>query len=553
MLIKDIEDIIESLDFVRTEVPFRDEGNGIMTGDVGILDASMPTKLCFHTVIYPSYPYKVQGEESIKFYNPSLIEYPHVMAGGLLCLHSSYWTDPLKRLESDLYQLLEWVKRYYINKEKDSHYEHLVVETAPYEDCYYSLIFTQFDKTTEAGEFGFAIISYLRDGNYRGKKLKSILLQSIGNYKDNNLRMCSWNIDYKGLPNTHCPYVILHSIPCRFDKFALDNYDQLTPFLSQEQLHFLHQFESAQLKKSKDQNVPLLFGYRIPTGELHWLASITKIGHFPTIGKPQIINRVKTGKWLTEFTEEQIHWAMSFDASYDLFFGRGAFEETLSDKKILILGVGAVGSIVAKTFARCGCKDIVVCDYDLKKPENICRSEYDFISGIGDKATELSNQLSAINPHLFVRPLQERLEFFLKHLGGKDTDKLCAEEILNQYDIIVDCTTDDDLMNIMDRLCITPTIVNISISNHASELVCAFSPNVSRFVSTAFDSIIRNDSVDMYEPTGCWSPTFKASYNDISLMVQYAIRHIYKMLSGTSMKQNFILRDTDEGLKITKY
>jgi hypothetical protein len=65
--------------------------------------------------------------------------------------------------------------------------------------------------------------------------------------------------------------------------------------------------------------------------------------------------------------------------------------------------------------------------------------------------------------------------------------------------------------------------------------------------------MLHNDDLDMYEPTGCWSPTFKASYNDIALMIQYAIRHIYNMLNGTEMKQNFILRDTDNGLKILKY
>lgn len=553
MLIREIEDIINSLAFVTCETQFKDDGNGVITGDVGILDAGMPTTLCFHTVIYPSYPYKVLGEEPIKFINPSLIEYPHIMAGGSLCLHTTYWTDPVERLKADFHQLLEWVRKYYIRGEIDSHYEHIVVENEPYEGCYYSIQFTQFDKSADSGEFGFAFISYLRDGQHKEKTLKNILLQSIGDATYKNIRMCTWNKDYKGLPNTDCPYVILNSTPCRYNKFALDNYAELTPYLSQEQLQFLHLYESVRLKKRKDQVVPLLFGYRIPTGGLHWLTSITKIGHFPTFGKPQIVNGVKTGKWLTEFTDEKIHWAMSFDASYDLFFGRGSFDKSFTSKSILVLGVGAVGSIVAKTLARCGCTDLALGDYDLKKPENICRSEYEFINGIGQKASELSNQLSAISPHLSVKPLPEHIDYFIKHLGNSKKDKKQVEDILNQFDIIIDCSTDDDLLDILDGLCIRSCIVNISISNHSSELVCAFSPNISRFVGIVFNSIIENDSSDLYEPTGCWSPTFKASYNDIAIMVQYAIRQIYRMLSGVSIKQNFILRDTEDGLKITKY
>lgn len=110
MLIREIEDIINSLAFVTCVTPFKDDGNGVITGDVGILDAGMPTTLCFHTIIYPSYPYKVQGNEPIKFINPSLIEYPHIMAGGFICLHTTYWTDPVERLKADLLQLREWVK-----------------------------------------------------------------------------------------------------------------------------------------------------------------------------------------------------------------------------------------------------------------------------------------------------------------------------------------------------------------------------------------------------------------------------------------------------------
>ena len=49
----------------------------------------------------------------------------------------------------------------------------------------------------------------------------------------------------------------------------------------------------------------------------------------------------------------------------------------------------------------------------------------------------------------------------------------------------------------------------------------------------------------MYNPTGCWSPTFKASYNDINVLVQFAIKHINIRKKNGQELRNFIL-DTKE-------
>ncbi|MBK7872890.1 MAG: ThiF family adenylyltransferase [Saprospiraceae bacterium] len=65
------------------------------------------------------------------------------------------------------------------------------------------------------------------------------------------------------------------------------------------------------------------------------------------------------------------------------------FGEKLTNKKILIIGVGAVGSMIAKTLTRGGCRFIDFVDHDLKEPENICRSEYIFSNGITNKTEEL--------------------------------------------------------------------------------------------------------------------------------------------------------------------
>ena len=124
---------------------------------------------------------------------------------------------------------------------------------------------------------------------------------------------------------------------------------------------------------------------------------------------------------------------------------------------------------------------------------------------------------------------------------------------LNEYDIIFDCTTDDDLAYILDHLQVSSQIINLSISNHAHQLVCAFSPNISNFLNFAFSKCVSlKDGDDLFNPTGCWNPTFKASYNDINSLLQYALKRIVRMVTYQEPKHNFILSDSDEGIKINR-
>lgn len=139
MRVEDIDNVLEDLTFIHIATPFKTDEGGTITGAVGVLVEGMPTALVFQTYIYAYYPYKVGGSEPIQFRNNSLMEYPHIMAGGSLCLHTSYWVDPIQRLRPDFLQLRDWVVKYYVNKETDIHYEHLVVEPSTVDDCYFAI------------------------------------------------------------------------------------------------------------------------------------------------------------------------------------------------------------------------------------------------------------------------------------------------------------------------------------------------------------------------------------------------------------------------------
>ena len=160
---------------------------------------------------------------------------------------------------------------------------------------------------------------------------------------------------------------------------------------------------------------------------------------------------------------------------------------------------------------------------------------------------ELWNTLTRISPHVECTCLDYEYDLLLKA-----SSKEQRTEMLNGYDVILDCTTDNQLMWILDSIESKAQLINLSITNHAQELVCAFSPYVTNTVEHIYSLLNQYVNSDWYNPTGCWSPTFKASYNDVASKVQFAVKHIIKMLAREEPQCSFYITEDNSGLKITR-
>lgn len=71
------------------------------------------TGLVWDVEISPAYPFKAMGREPIQFFNKSLLDYPHIMQGGNLCMHPAEYENTESQFIHDLEQLKEWVDKYY--------------------------------------------------------------------------------------------------------------------------------------------------------------------------------------------------------------------------------------------------------------------------------------------------------------------------------------------------------------------------------------------------------------------------------------------------------
>ncbi|RRJ92873.1 ThiF family adenylyltransferase [Flavobacterium macacae] len=535
-----IQQIFSELNGISIETPFSSDLEFNIVGKIKVPVESTDDYLFFDVKIYPEYPLKRMDTESITFSNSDYLEYGHVMGDGSICIHTSHHTDLKKKIEIDINSLKRWIWKYYLNKDNDKHYEHLILQPKEFKGNHFSFLFTEVDHVFSNQQFGFFEYSKINNGLYHEKIIKNNLIQEFRDSSNKKLTACNWSSSIQQLTNKDLGiYIFLDNPPAKMGKFIISKWEDLEGLVNQNFHSFLYSIQKKNLKL-KGKPIPFLIGYRISDKEIHWQVAILEIGNFP-------IETYKENKvWKGKFINEDIIWGITKNCSYDYFFGKGRLNEKITKSKILIIGIGAIGSMVATTLTRCGCTSIDVVDYDIKEPENVCRSEYSFLTGICNKVDDLSNELFSISPFVeigIINPIMFHLDSKIDH-GLHNSNNELQKKLLH-YDMIIDCSTDNDLLYVLSKLELN-RFITLSITNNAKELVCSVEPNSYNWVMNQYENVLENEMENLHNPTGCWSPTFKASYNDINTLVQFAIKHINIKLSDDSKSlRNFVLKTNE--------
>lgn len=516
--------------------PFTDEGY-LVVGQVAV---SVPgAVLKFEVSIVPTYPMQFQGMDAIRFVNKELFAYRHVNEDGSVCIHSPHCADIHKKVALDVNGVKEWMRVYYLGDKQDTHYEHIIV---PIED-HTIFLFTEVDYNFTKGEFGFFGYSKLSQRENDTKIINTHVVQDfeLGTKKTE----CKWSTSYKKMKREGKGlYYFMEVPPVENKRFAIRNWNELEPFVSQEFLNLMYKIVRNQ------RPVPILFGYRIPNGEVHWIAATVPDDKFPNYGE----KIPGTKEYVSRLANTAISWAQTKNSSYNYFFGRGAFPPEMTKEIIVIIGTGAIGSMVATTLVRGGCRFIALNDFDLKEPENVCRSEYSFSTGVVEKIDELESILTKISPFVEVVKSRSFLDVAKMSLNSGELENFVIRD-LEKAAVIFDCSTDNDVAYILDKLEKPDKIFTLSVTNQAQELICAVPPNLYKWMNTMAEHLDKGE-VEWYNPTGCWNPTFKASYNDIASLVQFALRHIAHSVKNKIPHRSFYLTtsfDKEFNIKLNEF
>lgn len=541
--ITEINSVIECIPDVKLIKPFEQSEFNI-EGCISVFVEGLEQVLKFDVSILPQYPFKSHDTETIKFSNNELLEHKHIMGDGSICIHTAHSPVLSQKLNYDITSVKAWIKKYYINKDTDTHYEHLIVPQKTFKDSHFAFFFNEVDYTFSKNQYGYVDYSTISAGGFYKEKINSSIIQRFYDSNNKLLVDVKWNFQLKALNKSAGLFIFLKDIPSKNQRWVFNNWKDFEILLPQDFLNFLHSIEK-NTPKERGKHLPLFVGYNISETEIHWQVIMLELGDFPIYGEK--VNK----QWICMIDKDRaIDWGMTKNCSSKYFFGRGKLNDKLTNGKILVIGIGAIGSILSKTLVRSGCTKIDFIDYDVKDPENVCRSEYSFATGITNKTNDLINEMCLISP--FFEPIHggydfsEAFDFLIKSNLADITTKTEIEKYINEYDVTFDCTADNDLLYVLNRLNINSTLLNLSISNHAKQFVCATEQNRYDFISTQFNgNVLKFDIDDLYNPTGCWSPTFKASYNDINTLVQFAIKHINLRFEQDKPLRNFVIETDD--------
>lgn len=501
--------------------------NHNVEGIIEVICESKPSIL-FQVIINPNYPLKTGNVESIAFVNSDLKKYSHINPDGSICFHTHTSPDLKYKLGYDIKALLEWVDKYYIQEIVDNHFEYPFYNSQDEKNVF---LFCDTDLTPLKDDFG---VFYFTKSNANGIK-NTYLIQGLKSYLSSVKTTFLWNSFYSNFKNSlKGLFFISDKAPVLYRNFSFNNWIEFEGIFSSYFLKFLN--DSKRNLEKKDlidgKYFVLLYGYPILEGKFNYETIMVDYYNIPVC---------KGG-----LLENKITWYKTVDSSYELFFGRGKLHNSLTESKILILRIGAIGSNLAESLIRGGCKRVDLFDSDTKEIGNICRAKYNFVNGEHQKVDELLLSLISISPFVEITKYNNAVVPLIS-----DDLKRVYLEVFDKYDYIFNCTASNDVNIIIDSLPIKSQLITISISNHAKDLVCVMGNNNVFNENAKIYNEIKQDLNDMFNPQGCWNPTFKASFHNINALINYALSNInYKLNKGLPLKTFMLEVKEDENYSI---
>lgn len=127
----------------------------------------------------------------------------------------------------------------------------------------------------------------------------------------------------------------------------------------------------------------------------------------------------------------------------------------LLSSRILIIGVGGLGSPVAMYLAASGVGELTLCDHDHVEISNLQRQIVHDIDSLGmNKAHSAARRLQRMNPETHVRTLELR------------ADRTLLEQEISLADLVLDCSDNFSTRYLINELCVakkTPLISGAAI------------------------------------------------------------------------------------------
>lgn len=253
------------------------------------------------------------------------------------------------------------------------------------------------------------------------------------------------------------------------------------------------------------------------------------------------------GYWRRDRTEllrdsHELRWTNSENWSSDQIMTRGRFSQSLTSKKILLIGAGALGSMIGEMLVRGGLTELLIVDSDVLEVGNLCRHTLTTNELQKSKSAELSRRLNCISPHV-------KAEAFACDFPPISEVQSMS---IRQCDLILDCTGSDLVIQKLEdfQWISEKFFISMSLGMEARRLFI-FATKGIKFPSESFRRSLspwlvkeREEYGDKPMPwsgIGCWHPVFPARVNDVWMFAAVAVKCLNTLLESTSIQEKMMV------------
>jgi hypothetical protein len=222
--------------------------------------------------------------------------------------------------------------------------------------------------------------------------------------------------------------------------------------------------------------------------------------------------------------KRQLDYIRTANWAPDQIRRRGAAEDEVQRKSVLLIGGGALGGAVAENLVRMGVTRMGIIDADLMNLGNLSRHTLTMRELGHGKAKALAAALNRTMPDANVEDLT--ISF--------PPTKVADRRRLEGWDVIVDCTAEDAVLRAMADYSWDGVKVFVSLSmTWRAQGLFAYADEQASFPAT--DAIERflavsaepeEDALGLMEGIGCWHPVFPASADDVRLWAAVGTKFI---------------------------
>lgn len=219
---------------------------------------------------------------------------------------------------------------------------------------------------------------------------------------------------------------------------------------------------------------------------------------------------------------------------------RGKFTDMIASRQVLLIGVGAIGSVVAELLIRGNVRRLVLVDSDKLEIGNLSRHTLTRDSLKESKAACVAQRLNLASPHAIVESIECDFPFVDETHGSS----------IQECDLVLDCTGSDSVLHHLEHFAWNneKVFVSLSLGRSGRRLFCFTALGKSFSYSAFSDSVKpwlekeRNEYKDQPLPwsgIGCWHPIFPARVDDVWMMASIAVKHIESLMTFHSIRENF--------------